>query len=147
MTPTWPLRVADSTARTPGSITPTTGTPSDRPQLVEVGGGRRRVAGHHDELHVVLVDQPASDLVGEPPDLVQRPRPVGVATGVADVDERLARADRSMRARATVSPPKPLSNMPIGRGSTAGQGTGAARRGGQTLADLSARATRVESLG
>ena len=59
MTPTRPLRVAATSERTPGSMTPTTGTAQlTSLQLVE-GGRGGGVARHDDQLHVVLVDQRA----------------------------------------------------------------------------------------
>ena len=61
-------------------------------QVVE-GGRGRRVAGHDQELDVEAIDQFAGDLQGEPADLVERPVPVGVPTGVAQVDEVLRRQE------------------------------------------------------
>jgi hypothetical protein len=58
------------------------------PQQVERGGGRG-VAGDNDHLHVVAVDQQASDLVREVPDLVERSGTVRVTAGVGDIDDVL----------------------------------------------------------
>ena len=60
------------------------------PQPLEAGRGRG-VARHHDQLGVVFADQLGGDLPGKGPHLVQRPRAVGIAAGVADVDEVLLR--------------------------------------------------------
>ena len=61
-----------------------------RTQFVE-RRGRRRVARHDDELHVVFLDEKPGDLVGIGPNLDQRSRPIRIARRVADVDEILAR--------------------------------------------------------
>ena len=88
ITPTRPLRVAATSARTPGSITPMTGTGSD-----SVNVSRAAAAA---VLHATTtiftsksVDQRVGDLVREVPDLGERTGPVRVAPGVADVDEVL----------------------------------------------------------
>ena len=89
MTPTRPERVACTSARTPGSITPTTGT-ALRGQLVERGRGRG-VAGDHHQLDVVALDEDPGELAGEHAHLGPRAGTVGVAAGVAEVDEVLGR--------------------------------------------------------
>ena len=58
-------------------------------QLLERGGGRG-VARDEDELHVLLLEIGA-DLAREAADLLERPRPVGQACVVAEIDEVLVR--------------------------------------------------------
>ena len=88
MTPTRPDVVACTRARTPGSI-----TLDQRHGQVggQVGQRRRRgrVAGHDDDLDVVLLHQVPRQLAGEGAHLGLRPGAVGVAAGVAEVDEVL----------------------------------------------------------
>ena len=59
-----------------------------RVQTVEAGGGRR-VARHHQQLDVVVLDQLGRDLPGKPAHLVQGARAIGIPAGVADIDEVL----------------------------------------------------------
>ena len=115
ITPTTPLRVARSAARTPGAITPRTGMLRGRRDVAD----RRdldRVAGHHEHLDVPR-DQVVRDLHREAADLLD-----GLAgrTGNARRHRgrrRLRWAGARRMARATVSPPTPESNTPIGRSS------------------------------
>ena len=51
---------------------------------------RRRVARDDDQLHA-LTFEPRADLLREPPDLRERPRPVRQPRGVAEVEEVLVR--------------------------------------------------------
>ena len=88
MTPTWPLRVACTSARAPGSTTPITGTGSSSVNSVE-RRRRRGVAGDHDRLGVEVLDQAPGELAGERPQLVERAVAVRIAAGVADVDDVL----------------------------------------------------------
>ena len=91
MTPTWPLRVADSMARTPGSITPTTGTSSDR-------ASSSRSAAAAAVLHATTSSFTSCSSTSQRPIWWANARtsssgrgPVGVPAGVADVDEVLGR--------------------------------------------------------
>ena len=70
------------------------------------------VAGDDQQLHA-LADQLVHDVEGEGTDLGDRSRPVGAVRGVADVEHRFVR-QLVQTARATVSPPTPLSKIPIG---------------------------------
>ena len=88
MTPTRWLRVAPIRARTPGSMTPMTGTGSAAVQLVQRGRGGR-VARDDDSLDPERVDEGAPDLECEVAHLGLRTGPVGVPTGVTDVHEML----------------------------------------------------------
>ena len=60
-------------------------------QLGQRRGRRRGVAGHHQELDTVVVDQVAGDLQGEAAHLVQGAGTVRIAAGVADVHQALGR--------------------------------------------------------
>ena len=76
MTPTRPLRVAAISARTPGSITPTTGT--SRSACSSSSAAAEAVLhATTTQLHVVLVDEEAADLPGEAADLVEVAGPYG----------------------------------------------------------------------
>ena len=59
-------------------------------ELVEAGC-RRRVAGDHDGLGVVVVDEAPRQFVGVAANVVERLGPVRIAARVADVDEILGR--------------------------------------------------------
>src|SRR5207249_10751143 len=50
---------------------------------------RSVVAGHHDHLHVVAVDEQLADLAGEVAHLLEAPGTVRVAARVTEVDEVL----------------------------------------------------------
>ena len=95
-TPTRRLRVALASGAHTGVDDTDHGHRQQRAQGVE-GGGRGGVARHHDELDVDLVDQPACDLHGEGPHLVEVARPVGIAARVADVDELLVGGEVDQR--------------------------------------------------
>ena len=70
-------------------MTPMTGTSWIALQLVE-RGGRGGVARHDHQLHVVLAHEEVADLRARSPrTVVERPGPVRIAPGVADVDEVL----------------------------------------------------------
>ena len=90
MTAMRPVTVARRAARRPGSMTLTTGT------SIEARSPSRPAAAavlHATTISLasVFADQLGGDLPGEGPHLVQRPRAVGIAAGVADVDEVLLR--------------------------------------------------------
>ena len=111
MTPTCPLRVAATARRTAGWITSTTGT-----RVALPGVAQHRTAGRvarDDQQLDALVDELVHHLQREGADLGDRPRTVRAARRVTDVADRLVR-QLVQNARATVSPPTPLSKIPIG---------------------------------
>ena len=83
------LRVACTAACASGLITPTTGTVSVSWRSGSAGRGRG-VARDDDDLHALRLEV-RPDLEREAADLLQRPRPVGQARAVAEVDEVLVR--------------------------------------------------------
>ena len=89
MTPIRPVLVAWAADRIPGSRTPTAGTGSaaTRSSSATDGGG---VAGHHDELGVERFYEIGADLERKRANLAGGTGPVGIAAGVADVDDVLA---------------------------------------------------------
>ena len=111
------LEVADTASAAAGSMTPITGTEYPNDSEVLHGNGRDRIAGHNDQLDVMLQHRKFSTLLR-----------VGVAL-FRRIDCRMARVPchpgtRTVRAAGdapdavnTVSPPMPESKTPIGRGS------------------------------
>ena len=108
------LRVTDNSARTPGSITPT------RARRTRSATVSRAAAVAVLQATTTSLTSWSSTSLGvicaAKPRTSSGPRPVWIAAGVAYVDDVLE-GRRSIRALATVSPPKPLSNIPMGRSS------------------------------
>ena len=88
ITPTRPERVAGTSARTPGSITPTTGTPV---AACSSSSAAAAAVLQATTTSLTSCSSTSTSVISwaKPPHLVERPGPVRVAAGVADVDEVL----------------------------------------------------------